>query len=118
MAKKGTPVKRVVMSKEGLSHVVSEVPGPDYPDMNPYLVKHGEEEEEDGDGLPPERFFDGTSLLPGSHVGGGAGYLPGGVLPPTVGGVGGVGAGAGAGGGEMDADAGEDATAGDEASSG
>lgn len=31
MAKKGTPVKRVVMSKEGLSHVVSEVPGPDYP---------------------------------------------------------------------------------------
>lgn len=94
MAKKGTPVKRVVMSKEGLSHVVSEVPGPDYPEVNPYLITR-----EEDDGLLPERF-DGTSLLPGAHVGG-ASFLPGG-LPPAVGG------GAGAGGGEAVVDGGEE----------
>lgn len=106
MAKKGTPVKRVVMSKEGLSHVVSEVPGPDYPVVNPYLVSN----EGDDDGLLPEGF-DGTSLLPGAHVGG-ASYLQGGLPPSAVGG-------GGAGGGEKVVDGveeggGEDAAAGDE----
>lgn len=84
MAKKGTPVKRVVMSKEGLSHVVSDVPGPDYPEVNPHLVTQHQEEDE----LLPGGF-DGTSLLPGAHVGvAGYRYLSG--VPPP-GGLGGRG---------------------------
>lgn len=106
MAKKGAPVKRVVMSKEGLSHVVSEVPGPDYPVVNPYLVSNEHDDDDDDDGLLPGGF-DGTSLLPGAHVGG-ASYLPGGLPPPPATGVG------AAGGGEIVADGveeGEDAAA-------
>lgn len=68
MAKKGTPVKRIVMSKEGLSHVEAEVPGADYPERAPNFSEKG---------------FDGTGLLPNAHVGD-AGLLPG--IPP-VGGV-------------------------------
>lgn len=86
MAKKGTPVKRVVMSKEGLSHVEAQVPGDDYPEVNPHLAT------EEGDGLLLSEGFDGTSLLPGAHVGG-ASYLPGVPPPPPPaklgGGVGG-----------------------------
>lgn len=90
-----------MMSKEGLSHVVSEVPGPDYPVVNPYSIPDNND-----DRLP--EGFDGTSLLPGAHVGG-ASYLPGG-LPPAVGGM-------GACGGEIvveGVEEGEDAAAGDE----
>lgn len=56
MAKKGTPVKRVVMSKEGLSHVEVQVPGEDYPEREASSLS--------------EKGFDGASLLPGAHVGG------------------------------------------------
>ena len=101
MAKKGTPVKRVVMSKEGLSHVVSEVPGPDYPEVNPYLISNPREEDEAEDELLPRGgLFDGTSLLPGAHVGG-ADFLPG--VPPP-----GLGLGGGGGGGGEEVAGGED----------
>ncbi|CAN0343186.1 unnamed protein product [Ectocarpus sp. 6 AP-2014] len=75
MAKKGTPVKRVVMDGDGLSHVQVPVPGNDYPEVNPHLVTRDEDEEE-----ALHEGFDAMSLLPGAHVGG-AGYLPG-VPPP------------------------------------
>ncbi|CBJ33388.1 expressed unknown protein [Ectocarpus siliculosus] len=75
MAKKGTPVKRVVMDGHGLSHVQVPVPGKDYPEVNPHLVTGDEDEEE-----ALHEGFDAMSLLPGAHVGG-AGYLPG-VPPP------------------------------------
>ncbi|CAM9879782.1 unnamed protein product [Ectocarpus sp. 13 AM-2016] len=75
MAKKGTPVKRVVMDRDGLSHVQVAVPGKDYPEVNPHLVTRDEDEEE-----ALREGFDAMSLLPGAHVGG-AGYLPG-VPPP------------------------------------
>ncbi|CAN0242567.1 unnamed protein product [Ectocarpus fasciculatus] len=77
MAKKGTPVRRVVMGRDGLSHVQVEVPGKDYPEVNPHLVTR----DEDGEEVLREGF-DGMSLLPGAHVGG-AHYLPG-VPPPPL----------------------------------
>ncbi|CAM9846960.1 unnamed protein product [Ectocarpus sp. 4 AP-2014] len=77
MAKKGTPVKRVVMDRDGLSHVQVAVPGKDYPEVNPHLVTREEDEEE-----ALREGFDAMSLLPGAHVGG-AGYLPG-VPPPPL----------------------------------
>ncbi|CAN0319641.1 unnamed protein product, partial [Laminaria digitata] len=55
MAKQGTPVRRVVMSKEGISHVEVEVPGADYPEGQPRRLT--------------DEGFDGTNLLPGAHVG-------------------------------------------------
>ncbi|CAM9730832.1 unnamed protein product [Ectocarpus sp. 12 AP-2014] len=76
MAKKGTPVKRVVMDRDGLSHVQVAVPGKDYPEVNPHLVTRDEDEEE-----ALREGFDAMSLLPGAHVGG-AGYLPG--VPPPL----------------------------------
>lgn len=63
MAKQGTPVRRVVMSKEGISHVEVEVPGADYPERQPRRLT--------------EKDFDGTNLLPGAHVGGDSGIMPG-----------------------------------------
>lgn len=62
MAKQGTPVRRVVMSKEGISHVEVEVPGADYPERQPRRLT--------------EKDFDGTNLLPGAHVGD-SGIMPG-----------------------------------------
>lgn len=82
MAKKGTPVKRVVMSREGLSHVEAQVPGDDYPEVNPHLITEERGEQEQREGLVLPEGFDGTSLLPGAHVGG-ASYLPGVPLPPA-----------------------------------
>lgn len=61
MAKKGTPVKRVVLNQDGVSHIEVPVPGPDYPERKLNLTQKG---------------FDGTSLLPGAHVGD-ASVLPG-----------------------------------------
>ena len=55
MAKQGTPVKRVVLTEDGLTHVEAEVPGADYPEPQPEVVN--------------ETGFDVTSLLPGAHVG-------------------------------------------------
>ena len=51
----GTPVRRVVMTKEGISHVEVEVPGADYPERQPHRLT--------------DKEFDGTNLLPGAHVG-------------------------------------------------
>lgn len=56
MAKQGTPVKRVVLTENGLSHLEAEVPGADYPAPDPEAVKDTE-------------FFDVSSILPGDHVG-------------------------------------------------
>ncbi|CAB1100096.1 unnamed protein product [Ectocarpus sp. CCAP 1310/34] len=75
MAKKGTPVKRVVMDRDGLSHVQVAVPGKDYPEVNPHQVTRDEDEEE-----ALREGFDAMSLLPSAHVGG-ADYLRG-VPPP------------------------------------
>ncbi|CAM9203606.1 unnamed protein product, partial [Hapterophycus canaliculatus] len=72
MAKKGTPVKRVVMSKEGISHVEVAVPSKDYPEVNPHLVSNNHNDDEDEDSRPirlQQQSFDGSSLLPGAHVG-------------------------------------------------
>lgn len=80
MSKEGNPVKRVVMSREGLSHIEAQVPGDDYPKVNPHLISEGGEE---GEGLVLPKGFDGTSLLPGAHVGG-ASYLPGVPPPPPT----------------------------------
>ncbi|CAM9655236.1 unnamed protein product [Pylaiella littoralis] len=80
MSKEGNPVKRVVMSREGLSHIEAQVPGDDYPKVNPHLISEGGEE---GEGLVLPEGFDGTSLLPGAHVGG-ASYLPGVPPPPPT----------------------------------
>lgn len=55
-------MRRVVMSKEGISHVEVEVPGADYPERQPHRL--------------PDMDFDGTNLLPGAHVGD-SGIVPG-----------------------------------------
>lgn len=72
MAKKGTPVKRLVMSKDGMSHIEVQVPGPDYPERKKM------------DFNPKE--FDGKSLLPGMHTGGSS-LFPG-ISPTRSAGVG------------------------------
>ena len=55
-------MQRVVMSKEGLSHVEVEVPGADYPERQPHRLT--------------DENFDGTNLLPGAHVGDSS-FIPG-----------------------------------------
>lgn len=77
MAKKGTPVKRVVMSKEGISHLEVAVPSKDYPEVNPHHVSNNHDDDDAEDSGPirlRQRGFDGSSLLPGVHVGDDAGF--------------------------------------------
>ncbi|CAM9759030.1 unnamed protein product [Scytosiphon promiscuus] len=81
MAKKGTPVKRVVMSKEGISHREVAVPSKDYPEINPHYVSNNHDEDGDDRSTRLPGGFDASSLLPGAHVGDDAGFPFSGVQP-------------------------------------